>query len=128
MSRCPVMYRHMTCIFHKIILLRMTIKMVYVNDFRGKNMLSKLTRGGRKYNGPAISAGQWPSLACKAEKKCAPLLIAVLAISYVISSPSPTFTCGIVCLKFFSLKNCKLFLHFNFFLKNYIVSAKLYRT
>ena len=72
-------------------------------------MLSRFTKGGRKYNEPALSAGQWPSLACKAKKKCAPLLIAVFAIAYVISSPSPIFTCGIICLKFFSLKNCRFF-------------------
>ena len=113
MSRCPVMYRHMTCIFHEIIPLRMAVKMVHIHDFKeGERVLSRLTRGGRKYNGPAFSAGQWPSLACKAEKKCAPLLTAVVAVSYVISSPSPTLTCGIVCLKFFSLKNCSLFIYF----------------
>ena len=110
MSRCPVMYRHMTCIFHEIMPLRMAVKMVYIHDFdEGEKMLSRLTRGGRKYNGPEFSAGQWPSLACKAEKKCALLLSAIVAVSYVIASPSPTFTCGIVCLKFFSLKNCRFF-------------------
>ena len=104
------MYRHMTCIFHEIIPLRMAIKMVYIHDFKeGEKMLSRLTRGGRKNKGPECSAGQWPSLACKAEKKCAPLLTAVVAVSSAISSPSPTFTCGIVCLKFFSLKNCSFF-------------------
>ena len=84
--------------------------MVYTHDFKeGEKVLSRLTRGGRKFIPPAFSTGQWPSLACKAEKKCAPLLTAVVAVSYVISSPSPTFTCGIVCLKFFSLKDCRFF-------------------
>ena len=109
MSRCPVMYRHMTCIFHKIMPLRMVVKMVYIHDFEGEKMLSRLTRGGRKYNGPEFPAGQWLSLACKAEKKCAPLLSAIVVVSYVIASPSLTFTCGIVCLKFFSLKNYRFF-------------------
>ena len=76
-------------------------------------MSSRLTRGGRKDNGPAFSASQWPSLAYRAEKKCALLLTAVVAVSFVISSPSSTFTCAIVCLKFFfSLKNCKFFFYF----------------
>ena len=100
----------MTCIFHEIIPLRMAVKMVHIHDFKEcERVLSRLTRGGRKYNGPAFSAGQWPSLACKAEKKCAPLLTAAVAVSYVISSPSPTFACDIVCLKFFALKNCRFF-------------------
>jgi hypothetical protein len=64
-----------------------------------------LTKGGRKNNGPAFSAGQWPSLACKAEKKWTALLSATVTFSFVISSPSSTFTGGIVCLKFFSLRN-----------------------
>ena len=108
MSRCPVMYRHITCMFHEIIPFRIIVKMVYIyiHDFKeGGKTLSRLTRGGRKYNGPEFSAGQWPSQACKAEKKCAPLLTTVVVVSYVISSSSPTFTCCIVCLKFFSLKN-----------------------
>ena len=69
----------------------------------------KLTKGGRKNNGPAFSAGQWPSLACKAEQKWTALLNVAVALSYVISSPSSIFTGGIVCLKFFSLKNCNYF-------------------
>lgn len=65
-----------------------------------------LTKGGRKNNGPAFSAGQCPSLACKADRKQAALLNAVVAFSYEITSPSSTLTGGIVCLKLFSLKNC----------------------
>lgn len=65
-----------------------------------------LTKGGRKNNGSAFSAGQCPSLACKADRKWAALLNAVVAFSYEITSPSSTLTGGIVCLKFFSLKNC----------------------
>jgi hypothetical protein len=72
-------------------------------------IMMQLTKGGRKNNGPAFSAGQWPSRACKASKKWAALLNAVVAFSYVISSPSSIFTGGIVCLKFFSLKNCHHF-------------------
>ena len=68
-------------------------------------IIMSLTKGGRKNNGPAFSAGQWPSLACKAEKKWTALLSAAVAFSFVISSPSSTFTGGIVCLKFFSLRN-----------------------
>ena len=78
-------------------------------------LMSRLTKGGRKNNGPAFSAGQWPSLACRAEKKCAPLFIAVVAFSFVISLPSSTFTCAIVCLKSFSLKNCKSFLLYYYY-------------
>lgn len=83
---------------------------IYTHDFKElvEMVFNRLTRGGRKYNGPAFSAGQWPSLACKDEKKWAALRTAVVAVSYVISSPSSTFTCGIVCLKFFSLKNCRI--------------------
>jgi lipid-A-disaccharide synthase-like uncharacterized protein len=55
--------------------------------------------------GPAFSAGQWPSQDCKAAKKWTALLNALVAFSYVISSPSSIFTGGIVCLKFFSLRN-----------------------
>ena len=84
-------------------------------------MSSRLTRGGRKNNGPAFSASQWPSLAYRAEKKCALLLTAVVAVSFVISSPSSTFTCVIVCLKFFfSLKNCKFFLFFYYYYYYYL--------
>jgi hypothetical protein len=69
-----------------------------------------LTKGGRKNNTPESSPGQWPSLACKAEKKWTALLNEAVAFSCVISSPSSTFTRGIVCLKFFSLRNYN---HFN---------------
>jgi hypothetical protein len=65
-----------------------------------------LTKGGRKKRTPEFSAGQWPSLACKAERKLADLLNVVVVFSYVTSSPSSTLTAGIVCLKFFSLKIC----------------------
>ena len=68
-----------------------------------------LTKGGRKNKGSAFSAGQWPSLACKAEKKWTDLLSASVVFSYVITSPSSTFTGGIVCLNFFSLRNCSQF-------------------
>jgi hypothetical protein len=68
-----------------------------------------LTKGGRKNNTPAFSAGQWPSLACKAEKKWMALRNAAVAFSYVISSPSSTFTWGIVCSNFFSVRNCNHF-------------------
>lgn len=74
---------------------------------------SWLTRGGRKNKGPAFSAGQCPSLACRAEKKWTALLNDVVAFSYVISSSSSIFTCGIVCLKFFSLGNCQFFIFSN---------------
>ena len=73
-----------------------------------------LTKGGRKKRTPEFSAGQWPSLACKAEKKLADLLNAAVVFSYVTSSPSSTLTAGIVCLKFFSLRICmdhSCFLH-----------------
>jgi hypothetical protein len=84
----------------------------YNNDIGKKKllMIMSLTKGGRKNNIPASSAGQWPSLACKAEKKWTALLNVVVAFSCVISSPSSTFSWGIVCLKFFSLRNCN---HFN---------------
>jgi hypothetical protein len=72
-------------------------------------IIMSLTKGGRKNNTPTISAGQWPSLACKAEKKWMALRNAAVAFSYVISSPSSTFTWGIVCLKFFSVRNCNHF-------------------
>jgi hypothetical protein len=72
-------------------------------------IIISLTKGGRKYNGPAFSAGQWPSLACKAEKKWTALPSAAVVFSYVISSPSSTFTGGIACLKFFSVRNCNHF-------------------
>jgi hypothetical protein len=71
--------------------------------------ITSLTKGGRKNKTPLFSAGQWPSLACKAEKKWMTLRNAVVAFSYVISSPSSTFTWGIVCLKFFSARNCNHF-------------------
>jgi hypothetical protein len=72
-------------------------------------IIKSLTKGGRKNNGPAFSAGQWPSLACKAEKKWTVLLNETVTFSYVISSPSSIFTGGIVCLKFFSERNCNHF-------------------
>jgi hypothetical protein len=75
-----------------------------------------LTKGGRKNKGPAFSAGQWPSLACRAEKKWTALFNAFVAFSYVISSPSSIITCGIFCLKFFSLRNCNI--HTSFWSKN----------
>ena len=47
---------------------------IYLTNYNDNNNIEKLimimielTKGGRKYNGPAFSAGQWPSLACKAE-------------------------------------------------------------
>ena len=110
MSRCPVMYRQNTCIFHEIIPSRIVVKIVQIHYLmEAERVLSRITRGGRKNNGPAFSAGQWPSLAWKAEKKCAPLLIAIMAVSFLIFSSSPTFTRGIVCLKFFSLKYCRFY-------------------
>lgn len=42
---------------------------------------SRLTRGGRKNKGPAFSAGQWPSLACNAEKKWTALRSVAVVVS-----------------------------------------------
>lgn len=75
---------------------------------KGKEREKIMTRGGRKNKGPAFSAGQWPSLACKAENKWTPLLNAALAFSYVIFSFSTILIEAIFCLKFFSFKNCQL--------------------
>jgi hypothetical protein len=63
------------------------------------------TNGGRKNKGPAFSAGQWPSLACNADKKLTPFLNAFVAISLVILLASSTFAGGITCSNFFSFKN-----------------------
>ena len=78
----------------------------------------QLTKGGRKNNGPELSAGQWPSQDCKAVQKWTALLNVIVAFSDVISSPSSILTGGIVCLKFFSLKYCN---HFN---NSYVISQK----
>jgi hypothetical protein len=93
---------HEACFLHKY------LKIVCFDYVAIKKIMS-LTKGGRKNNGPAFSAGQWPSLACKAEKKWTALFNESVAFSYVISSPSSIFTGGIVCLKFFSLRNCNHF-------------------
>ena len=130
MSRCLVIYRQNTCIFHENYSIKkyyclkyiyIYIYMIFIKVAKRVLMSTRLTRGGRKNNGPAFSAGQWPSLACRAEKKCALLLTAVVAVPFVISSPSSTFTCAIVCLKFFfSLKNCKLFLFYYYYYYYYL--------
>lgn len=65
----------------------------------------ELTNGEFKNMIPEFSAGQCPSLACNAPRYSIPLLIAVLASSYVILSASSTLTRGIFCSNFFSLKN-----------------------
>jgi hypothetical protein len=55
-----------------------------------KKKKKKSHQRGWKNNTPAFSAGQWPSLASKAEKKWTAILNVVVAFSYVISSPSST--------------------------------------
>ena len=46
---------------------------IYLTNYNDNNNIEKLimtmmqlTKGGRKNNGPAFSAGQWPSQDCKA--------------------------------------------------------------
>ena len=69
-------------------------------------MEKKHTNGGRKKRGPVISPGQWPSEACKAEKKETPLRTALVAFSWVMASSPSIFTGGITCSNLASFKNC----------------------
>ena len=69
-------------------------------------IISRLTKGGSKNKGPAFSAGQWPSLACKAKKE--------------ICSPSHC-CCGCLICNFFTIPN----LHLWYCLFEILLSQKL---